>query len=92
MVSTASSSTGTSTPWSFPCGAPTSGTAATVAASAPFLNPSNLTLCVTMQAAGASGSQTPASVTATVSYPFAFMLVPLSVANGTLTATTVLPY
>jgi Flp pilus assembly protein TadG len=76
----------------YSCGHPTSGRAATVAGSAPFLDPSQLTLCVTVNQTTSSGVVTSTSVNVTASYPFSFMIPPLSAANGTLSAATVLTY
>jgi Flp pilus assembly protein TadG len=71
----------------YACASPTSGTAATVAASAPFLNSSSLTLCVT-----SNTSNGITTVVATAKYPFKFMVPPLSVANATLVTSTTLSY
>ena len=73
--------------WTFACANPTSGTAANVAAAAPFLSTSALTLCVT-----SSTSNGITTVSVTASYPFTFMIAPLSAANATLTAATQLAY
>jgi Flp pilus assembly protein TadG len=73
--------------WSFACGHPSSGTAATVAGAAPFLATSQLTLCVVK---GTSTGLTTISVTA--SYPFSFMIALFAGANGTLQAQTALTY
>jgi Flp pilus assembly protein TadG len=73
--------------WTYSCGHPTAGTAATIASSAPFLDTSQLQLCVT---SSVSSGQTTVSVTA--SYPFSFMISLLSGADGTLTASTALTY
>jgi Flp pilus assembly protein TadG len=73
--------------WTFSCGAPTSGMAATVAAAAPFLKPDTLTLCVSPATAGGI-----TTVSVTASYPFSFMMPGLSAANGTLSARTAISF
>jgi len=83
-----------SSPWTYACANPTSGPAATAAASAPFLNTSNLTLCVTTNTTTGTCPQGGQCITisVTASYPFSFMIAPLSAANGTLSAATQLNY
>ena len=73
--------------WNYPCGNPTSGTAATIATAAPFLDPNKLQLCVTKTVSSGNNN---ISVTAT--YPFSFMISGFSSAGGTLSAATQLTY
>jgi Flp pilus assembly protein TadG len=76
----------------YSCAHPTSGTAATVAQSAPFLKPNRLTLCVIKNQTTSNGVVTSTTLVVTASYPFSFMIPPLSAANGTLSSATTLTY
>jgi hypothetical protein len=58
------------------CANPTSGTAATVAAAAPFLDPNQLTLCVTVNQTTSNGVVQSTQVNVTATYPFSFMIAP----------------
>jgi Flp pilus assembly protein TadG len=87
VVSEAARASMVNNKWTFGPGNPTSGIAATVASSAPFLDPNQMTLKVT-----STTSNSITTVNVTAQYPFAFMLAPLSNANATLTSATQLSY